>query len=231
VNAPLACVTGRPYGERVSTSFSDLYVVSSGRASYSHSDQSAYELSQCPQCGGTQMAVIAYRPGVNDPRWLRCVNCGLGLVENKGVAAPGVKPLSTPQGVEAREREVWEEARSCLAVGANAAAVMLCRNLLLHVAIGNGLSPEDDKGRSPNFDVAVNHLQSVGVITVRMKPWVDRIREVGNQANHKLEAISAEQALDVARFTEQLLRLAYEMDSLMREADPSAGDRVVKPDR
>jgi len=107
-----------------------------------------------------------------------------------------------------------------LSVGASTAAVMLCRKLLVHVAVGQGLAEQNDKGRSPTFASAVEYLQDEGIITKRMRPWVDRIREVGNEANHEIPSISAEVALDIATFTEQLLRLTYEMDALME--DPAA---------
>lgn len=51
-----------------------------------------------------------------------------------------------------------------------------------------------------------------------MMKWVERIKDVGNDANHKLVPITAEQATDVASFTEQLLVLSYEFDARMDAA-------------
>lgn len=53
-----------------------------------------------------------------------------------------------------------------------------------------------------------------------MKAWVDRIKEIGNDANHTLVPITKEQAFDVATFMEQLLILAYELDARMLAASP-----------
>ena len=94
----------------------------------------------------------------------------------------------------------------------------MCRKMLFHLAVSNGLAAKDDKGRAPNFAEATKHLEAEGIITSRMRPWVDRIKDIGNEANHELEAISEKDALDVARFTEQLLRLSFEMDSLVAAA-------------
>ena len=47
-----------------------------------------------------------------------------------------------------------------------------------------------------------------------MREWVDEIKSIGNDANHELTPILADQANDVATFTEQLLVLAYEMRAL-----------------
>jgi hypothetical protein len=48
-----------------------------------------------------------------------------------------------------------------------------------------------------------------------MRRWVERIKDVGNDANHELTPISAETALLMATFTEQLVVLAYEFNAPM----------------
>lgn len=176
----------------------------------------AWVVGSCPNCTGSQMGVVAHGVG---KRWLRCVQCGTAQVDNDGALAPGAMPLRNPAGVTGVELAAWQEARECLAVGANTAAVMMCRKLLFHVAVAHGLSEKNDKGRSPTFVEAVDHLEGEGLITKRMRPWVDRIKDVGNEANHEIAPVSPAVALDVATFTEQLLRLTYEMDALMAGAE------------
>lgn len=151
-------------------------------------------------------------------RWMRCATCGLGLVQNVDVVSPPALPLRAPAGLKGVEAEAWAEARTCLSSGAYTAAVMMCRKLILHIAVANGLPPQNEHGKSPTFAAAVEHLEAEGVITSRMRTWVDRIRQVGNEANHELPGISKESAFDVATFTEQLLILTYEMDELMSKA-------------
>lgn len=124
-------------------------------------------------------------------------------------------PLRKPAGLPDIDAAIWSEVRVCLGAGANAAAVMLCRKLLFHIAVANGLPPKNERDRAPSYMEAVNHLEGEGVVTKRMRPWVDRIKDVGNDANHELTPIEAGTALDVATFTEQLLVLAYELDALM----------------
>lgn len=151
--------------------------------------------------------------------WLRCAVCLKGTVANMDAVSPSAQVLRDPRGLPPAEMQIWGEVRACLGVGASAAAVMLCRKLLLHVAVEHGLPAENAKGRSPNFFEAVQHLEQEGIITAKMRPWVDRIKDVGNDANHELTPITAEQAKDVSQFTLQLLVLAYELDALM--ADPT----------
>lgn len=47
-----------------------------------------------------------------------------------------------------------------------------------------------------------------------MKPWVDRIRKLGNEGAHDLEAPSSESATSALVFTGELLRTVYEMQYL-----------------
>jgi hypothetical protein len=119
---------------------------------------------------------------------------------------------------------VWNEIRACLGIGAYTSAVMMCRKMLFHLAVSNGLPAKDGSGRAPNFTQATKHLQAEGIITSRMRAWVDRIKDIGNEANHELEAVSERDATDVAQFTHQLLRLSFEMDALVAAAATPANE-------
>lgn len=147
-------------------------------------------------------------------QWLRCVNCQIGVVVNVDFQSPAPKPLDVPNGVEGDDRAAWEEVRSCLSVGAHTAAVMMCRKLLFHIAVSEDLPPKKDNGRAPSFAEALNYLEDEGVVTKRMRPWADRVKDVGNEANHELTGYTYDQALDIATFTRQLLQLAYELPQL-----------------
>ena len=198
----------------MTTPHEDLAIVDQRATSFGSTQDEAWAVRPCPECEGSQLAVIAYAQ-FSSQKWLRCINCGCAIVDNDGTVSPPAKPLRAPAGVTGVELAVWNEARSCLAVGANTAAVMMCRKLLFHIAVAHGLPPKNDKDRAPTFLEAVDTLEAEGLITKRMRPWVDRIKDVGNEANHEISAVQPEVALDVATFTEQLLRLTYEMDSLM----------------
>jgi hypothetical protein len=105
-------------------------------------------------------------------------------------------------------------------VGANTAAVMMCRKLLFHIAVTHGLPEKDGNGRAPNFAKALKHLEDEGVITKHMRPWVTKIKDVGNEANHEIPRTSAEDAMAVAKFTRQLIMLAYELPAMVAENAP-----------
>jgi hypothetical protein len=105
-------------------------------------------------------------------------------------------------------------------VGANTAAVMMCRKLLFHVAVAHGLPEKDNSNRAPNFAKALKHLEDEGVITKHMRPWVEKIKEVGNEANHEIPRTSSDDAMAVAKFTRQLIMLAYELPAMVEENAP-----------
>lgn len=164
---------------------------------------------ECPFCGGGQALQVGRYSYVTT--WLRCVTCLHGFVVNDNVISPPTKPLRTPDKLPPADAAVWEEVRVCLGAGAYMAAVMLCRKLLLHIAVDKGLAPENDKGRGPGFAECVTHLQEVGTITGPMLDWVEPIKDIGNEATHKIVTVTQAEATEVATFTLQLLVLAYEM--------------------
>jgi hypothetical protein len=72
--------------------------------------------------------------------------------------------------------------------------------------------------------------EAAGVITTLMRPWVDKIKKVGNEANHELLTMSSEEAKDVAEFTRQLIRLAYELPAMVAEHAPAEAGAAVSGD-
>jgi hypothetical protein len=127
-----------PYRALVASMNLDLFVTGNRYGNIDVTDDSAWRLGQCSECGGSQLSVIAFRrPDTGGPEmaWLRCTNCKSPLTSLNGALRPAVKPLSMPRGVPDVEATVWNEVRECLAVGAYTAAVMMCRKLLLHVAV------------------------------------------------------------------------------------------------
>jgi len=193
----------------------DLYLIN-GNGQFQVSEDSTSVREPCAFCGGDQMIVVgravrqspdSTRPEV---RWLRCISCFRGHVDNEGTISPGVRPLDTP-----------DEALGCISVGANTAAVMMCRKLLFHIAVAHGLPEKDGGGRAPTFAKALKHLEDEGVITKHMRPWVEKIKDIGNEASHEIPSTTSDEATDVALFTRQLIRLAYELPAMVAEHAPA----------
>lgn len=210
----------------MATPLDDVVTVNAAGSFGKHEDR-AYAQGDCPRCGAHQFVVIAVT-NTQGEAWLRCIQCKLAVALNQGIASPAQKPLRVPSGLPKDESELWSEIRECLGVGAYTASVMLCRKLLMHVAVAHGLAAKDSKDRAPSFAQCVDHLATEGIITKRMHPWIDRIREIGNEANHEIAPVAKDAALDVATFTQKLLELAYEMDDTMAKANP-AGTESDEP--
>ncbi|WP_435742894.1 DUF4145 domain-containing protein [Microbacterium sp. PMB16] len=206
----------------MATPTEDIWTLSAA-GSYNRGDNMAYTTGVCPSCGALQFIVVA-RTKNEDRGWLRCINCKLAVAVNGGMASPAQKPLRVPSGLPSDEEAVWAEIRECLGVGAYTASVMLCRKLLMHVAVAHGLPAKNGSDFAPNFKQCTDHLLKVGIVTTRMQPWIERIKNVGNEANHELSPVGKDSALDVATFTMKLLELAYEMDDTMAKASPVEGE-------
>jgi len=206
----------------------DLLVSGACHGRLDSDDPRSWSTAACATCGADQMIVVAtIKDGAssNGPltpcvEWLRCVRCLNGVVVNNGRISPAVMPLDIPGGLAADDLASWVEVRSCLSVGAFTAAVMMCRKLLFHMAVTHGLPQKNARDKAPSFAEALDHLQSEEVITKMMRPWADKVKDVGNSANHELPAIVKEQAMDVAQFTRGLLYLAYTLPSMVPDASP-----------
>lgn len=203
----------------------DIKVLSTGSTNaYAITEDWVQVRERCAFCGGDQMIVVAKAGGgsSNRPevRWLRCISCFFGHVDNDGTVSPGVRPLDIPAVLTGDDLAAWTEALDCLSVGANTAAVMMCRKLLFHIAVAHELPEKDASNRAPTFAKALRHLEDEGVITKLMRPWVDKIKDVGNEANHEIPSTTTDEAMDVAQFTRQLIMLAYELPAMVTEHAP-----------
>lgn len=99
----------------------------------------------------------------------------------------------------------YEEARSCISIGAYFATELLCRRMLMHIAVDKG----DRDGKS--FVEYIDYLENNDYITSTMKPWVDEIRKIGNIATHKIQIPECDRTELSLTFIEMLLRNIYEM--------------------
>lgn len=171
----------------------------------------------CPHCGGRQLFRLGmqvdrnYKLGRDMTQWFRCPGCLRGSVFENGAVHPSTQPLREPSFLPPDVALTWNEARVCLGAGAYAAAVLMCRKLLLHLAVEHGLPAKNKRDRAPTFVECVDRLEHEGVVTKRMRPWVERIKDVGNDATHELAPVTSEQAQDVADYTLHLLVTAYEV--------------------
>jgi hypothetical protein len=102
-----------------------------------------------------------------------------------------------------------------MSVGSFTAATLLCRKLLMNVAVSEGADPGE------HFVVYVKYLDTNGYIPPKGKPWVDRIRDLGNIATHEIKITSETEAEQALTFVEMLLSFIYEMPGRLSATPPT----------
>ena len=173
---------------------------------------------RCGNCGdGVSADVVFGWPGgsvvqqeMEAPRstlWLRCPSCLEGSVKlGNGAVYPTAPAGGAVQYLPADVDQAWREARSSHAVAAYTAAEMVCRKILMHLAVDRANS---SAGKS--FAEYVDDLEDAGYIVTGLKGTVDQIRQRGNTANHELPASTESESLQTLGITEYLLKGAYEL--------------------
>jgi hypothetical protein len=111
---------------------------------------------------------------------------------------------------------LYEEARRSTGAGANTAAVLCCRKILMHIAVSKGA----ETGKS--FAVYVDFLSAKNFIPPDAKPWVDHIRTKANEANHEINLMKADDAKELLQFVEMLLKIIFEFPAAVKKKYPPA---------
>ncbi|WBT00347.1 DUF4145 domain-containing protein [Lacticaseibacillus paracasei] len=145
-----------------------------------------------------------------------CTNCGfptfLGADESMQIfQIPKNLYGSEVSGVADSVNEIYNEARRSFGAEAYTGVVELCRSLLNHVAVDLGAK----KGQ--RFIDYVNYLNDNHFISVKSRVWVDKIRKLGNEANHDLTIFVQKDAELCLRFVEMILKSNYEYPSFLDE--------------
>jgi len=120
---------------------------------------------------------------------------------------------------DAKVEALYQEAQKSYGAEAYTASVMCCRKLLMSVAVSLGAKEK------LKFVQYVKFFKDNHYIPVLAEGWVDKIRDVGNDANHEIEIIKKDTANTVLSFTEMLLKLVYELPSRAQKMSPKT---VVK---
>lgn len=134
-----------------------------------------------------------------------CPVCDRATVLMGDQQFPGVKFGGQVGGLPTDVAALYAEARDCMGVSAHTATVLLCRKILMHVAVETGA----DAGLK--FVEYVQCLWDEHYVPPNAKGWVDHIREKGNEANHEITLMSRAEAEQLMSFTEVLLQLVYEL--------------------
>lgn len=185
------------------------------------SDASSHVSSVCGHCGKSVQAAVlvqVHEAGFVPVAWLRCPACHKGSVVVNGRQYPGAVPGEDLEGLPPEVEAAYIEAREAMGVHAFTAGELMCRKILMHVAVDKGATEGD------TFAAYIDFLEGAGYITPPMKPWAEVIRKHGNSATHKIPPADDARGLGTLAFTTQLLRMIYEMDHKVSQylAPPAA---------
>lgn len=99
---------------------------------------------------------------------------------------------------------LYQEIGKSTAVEAHTTAVLGCRKLLMHIAVEKGAE------QGLGFIEYVKYLVENHYAPPGSTPWVDKIREMGNEANHEIVIMKRGHAVELINFVEMLLKFIYE---------------------
>lgn len=139
-----------------------------------------------------------------------CPNCGGPVFRTpQGQTFPSPPMGRHVQFVPEALDALYEEARRCTSQNCFTAAVLVCRKMLMNIAVQEGAA------EGLRFIEYVTYLSDQGCIPPNGKHWVDHIRKKGNEATHEIALMTDEDASELLGFVEMLLRFVYEFPTMI----------------
>lgn len=181
----------------------------------------------CGHCGTkvTAREISNYLPQAHTHQnwsfFVVCPSCNKGslIIRDRGSNAetnyPGHLPGEEIKGLPADVKKAYQEARRCFSVNAFTSCELMCRKILMHIAV------EKSAATNLSFAQYVSHLETEGYITPPIKTWADKIRSNANESTHELIFPDKPRAENTFQFTMMLLRIIYEMEHKANELNPS----------
>lgn len=184
-----------------------------GKAKWNHTSKIESTAFVCWNCGkniATNEGYIAsYKDkygGINEkPMIYICHQCSApSIVDNERhlvlCPLPGKEIKHLPEDINS----VYKEARACMSVSAYTAAIMLFRKIIMNMAVEEGA----EEGN--NFKYYLGYLCKEGLVHKKQTKQAEKVKDLGNDANHKIEYRTKEEAEMLFKFVEQFLITNYE---------------------
>lgn len=162
-----------------------------------------YMVLECPSCARATIANLRRSEGPDAPQTIGAFHAGTPAMFS---IAPGPLPMPRVQGMPEAMEQCWNEALDAGASEAWTAAELMCRKLLMHIAVTQFGMPE---GKS--FAEYVKAIDDHRYFPPAVHKLVDGIRERGNRATHDIRASSRTEALATLRITHHVLHSIYEL--------------------
>jgi len=118
---------------------------------------------------------------------------------------------------------IYKEIRDSTSVNAFSMAVMGARKLLMHIAVD--LGAEENR----TYEEYVNYLVDNNYAPPNSKKWIDRVRSLGNEANHEIRIMDESDAIAAIKFIEMLLVFNYELPAEAESDETNDDDEEDHP--
>ena len=166
---------------------------------------------KCGHCKRDVAGVIvgAFKP--TETIWLACPKCKHGSVLNSGVLAPASLCGEDVKGLPRTVQQAYMEARKSISSESYTACDLLCRKILMNVAVEKGAC----EGES--FVHYIDYIVKEGHITNVMTTWIKKIKDNGNEATHVINPPNFKKTSITLKFTEFLLKNVYETEYYIKE--------------
>lgn len=181
----------------------------------------------CGYCGrhtssvkGLELTEKHLREGYNstyDDRQLKnsgiyiCTHCQMPSFMWEEIQVPGYKFGNEVSGISEELSDLYDEARNSFSVGAFTGVVLLCRKLLMNIAVELGAK------EGMKFIEYVNYLDENHYISANSRAWVDKVRTYGNEATHETAIKTKVDASNMIKFCEMIMKTNFEYPSILEE--------------
>ena len=174
----------------------------------------------CGYCGNkvaSNLGIFAREPleRGNSAYVYICPNCDKPTYFCNGVLVPSAAPGNNVANLPSDINSLYSEARRASAASAHTAAVLVCRKLLMNIAVAQGAKI------GGTFMSYVEYLSNANYVPPNGKGWVDHIRRKGNEATHEIALMTASESSDLIAFSEMLLKFIYEFPSRVPPPPPA----------
>lgn len=185
---------------------------------------SAYGEMTCPRCRAAGRGAVlgtlhgtdvfpGHRGALRPHPWSAAVSCEQCGMTSAACQGEQYLPDDWPgdRDVPASVSGPYREAQECLAAGNCTAAAMLCRKLIMNLAVDHG----GEGGRS--YAKYVEWLAEKGYITGPIRERIEFVRRCGSDANHEPGPVGKKRAIAAFLLATELMRRLYELEHLPDE--------------
>lgn len=163
----------------------------------------------CWNCGNEIASNIGY-VSIDDRNYMKagiyiCHKCNSpNVFDVDGYPIKNIKIGKYIKDLPVDIKKIYEEARECLSVGAYTATIMLLRKILMAVAVLEGA--EENK----SFKYYLEYLCKERLVHRKQTKQAENVKDLGNDANHKIECRTKQEAEMLFNFVQQFLITNYE---------------------